>query len=152
MSTILQLAYNNFMAKAPSSSFPKARALYFDKYPLSPEHKDERLRLFVCSEELEENIKIPEEDNPCNRFITISSRLNQLAIVHWKQIRPPTQEEIKIYLNKTWDIETSNLILKPIKESWFRNGGHQTRFKPRDRIYWEKSYKIPFFTNKNINQ
>ena len=61
-----------------------------------------------------------------------------LAIVHWQQAEPPTPGQLQDYLAGTWDLKAETLNLEPSSEPWFRNGGHQTRFRLPQPPTWQQ--------------
>ena len=138
MSQRLQEAYEAFMAKAPGAAFQRARALYINKYPLPQNDEDYALRLYVWNEQLDERVEAANDGDPAHRLVTLRSQPGALAIVHWQQAEPPTPDQLQAYLASTWDLKAETLILEPSSEPWFRNGGHQTRFRLPQLPTWQQ--------------
>jgi hypothetical protein len=112
------------LAKAPAALFPKARRLYFDKYPLEghPQVLDAapvatRFRTFVLRESGLE--PLPEGPQP-----QLACRIHELAVVHW-QADHATLAEVTTYLKQQWELEAD--ALEPMPEAWFREGGAWVR-------------------------
>ena len=129
MSEQLQQAYNTLMAKAPGAAFQKARALYLNKYPLPQADSKGPLRLYVCDEQLQESVQPANDGHPNHRLAILQSRPGQLAVVHWQQPHPPETEQLRSYLQNTWDLNPDDLKITPLSAPWFRDGGHQSRFE-----------------------
>ena len=138
MSQRLQEAYAAFMAKAPGAAFQRARALYINKYPLPQNDDDLVLKLYIWDEQLDERVEPANDGDPAHRLVTLRSQPGALAIVHWQQPEPPTRDHIREYLASTWDLNAETLDLEPSSEPWFRNGGHQTRFRPPQPPTWQQ--------------
>ena len=138
MSQRLQEAYAAFMAKAPGAAFQRARALYINKYPLPQSDGELGLRLYVWDEQLDERVEAANDGDPAHRLVTLRSQPGALAIVHWQQAEPPTPAQLQAYLAGTWDLKAESLILEPSSEPWFRNGGHQTRFRLPQPPTWQQ--------------
>ena len=138
MSEQLQQAYNALMVKAPGAAFQKARALYLNKYPLPQADSSGPLRLYVCEEQLEESIQPANDGDPNHRLAILRSRPVQLAVVHWQQPDPPETEQLRSYLQNTWDLNTDELKITALSDPWFRDGGHQSRFAAPDGLAWQQ--------------
>jgi len=122
-------ALGPLLERAPASLFPRARRLYFDKYPLEgrPEdldlaHASAPFRTFV----LRETLGLPElmerdggDDEPP------APKLHELALVHWQEVDQPSTEEVMGYLRQRWLLEPARV--EAMQESWFREGGAWTR-------------------------
>ena len=65
----------------------------------------------------------------------------ELALVHWQQAQPATEAQIKTYFQEQWDLEVPTLT--PLQQSWFREGGHQSRFAAPDGLIWLRSSPMP---------
>lgn len=128
----LQQALASLLAVAPARIFPRARRLYFDKYPLEgqPASLDaaatpSRFRTFVLSE-------CPGDAEPGEEAVTTShpatshpaSGVASLAIVQW-QAASLDAEAAATYLARQWQLQP--VLLEPMPESWFRNGGAWAR-------------------------
>lgn len=137
MSQRLQEAYAAFMAKAPGAAFQRARALYINKYPLPQKDDDLGLRLYIWDEQLDERVEAANDGDPAHRLVILRSQPGALAVVHWQQSKPPTADQLQVYLAGTWDLRAETLIFEPSSEPWFRNGGHQTRFQLPQPPVWQ---------------
>ena len=135
----LQQAFEHLMQRAPSALFKKARALYLCKYPLDGRDCSSPLRLFITQEAVEEDIVTGGSEG--ERLATVSIRPVELALVHWQQAQPATEEQIKTYFQEQWDLEVPTLT--PLQQSWFREGGHQSRFAAPDGLIWLRSSPMP---------
>ena len=138
MSEQLQQAYNALMAKAPGAAFQKARALYLNKYPLPQADSTVALRLYVCDEQLDESIQPANDGDPNHRLATLRSRPGQLAVVHWQQADAPEPEQLRRYLQETWNLHPDELTISPLSTPWFREGGHQSRFAAPPGLSWQQ--------------
>ncbi len=112
------------LAKAPAALFPKARRLYFDKYPLEghPQVLDAapvatRFRTFVLRDS---GVELPPEGPPPQ----LACKIHELAVVHW-QADHATLAEVTTYLKQQWELEAD--ALEPMPETWFREGGAWVR-------------------------
>ena len=126
----LLLAYTTLMDKAPGAAFRRARELYLNKYCVPQGNADHPLRLFVCDEQTDETVVPAPDGEPGHRLVTLTSRPGQLAIVHWQQTCPPTPLLLESYLAEEWELHANDLDLTACTSTWFREGGHQTRFTP----------------------
>lgn len=135
----LQQAFEQLMQRAPSALFKKARALYLCKYPLDGRDCSSPLRLFITEEAVEEDIVTGGSEG--ERLATVSIRPVELALVHWQQAQPATEEQIKTYFQEQWGLEVPSLT--PLQQSWFREGGHQSRFAAPDGLIWLRSSPMP---------
>jgi hypothetical protein len=114
----LRQALEALVSRAPHPLFPKARRLYFDKYPLEG-HPDTLnaavdpvpYRTYLLRETLIE----PEGESLSERL-----RLEELALVHW-QAETIDQEQASAYLRQVWHLEGATV--SPESEAWFREGG-----------------------------
>lgn len=116
----LEQALQRLLPPAPGPVFPRARRLYFDKYPLEglPADLDAapvpgRFRTFVLRETTSES---PEG--------AVATRVHELALVHW-QAPQTNEDDYRIYLQQQWQLNPEALVLEP--ESWFREGGAWAR-------------------------
>ena len=108
------------LERAPAGLFPRARRLYFDKYPLEglPDELDlapaaSPFRTFVLSEEPAELDSDPPSPH----------RLLELALVRWRVQEQPPRQAVLDYLEQRWQLPTSELDVQAMEESWFREGG-----------------------------
>jgi hypothetical protein len=120
----LRQALDRLFAPAPSHLFPRARQLYFLKYPLEglPQELDSspfaaRFRTFV----LRDTTCLPTGEMEDPRAIT---RISELAVVHW-QAPQTNPEDYATYIRSTWQLEPHDLQL--IEQPWFREGGAWAR-------------------------
>ena len=125
----LLLALVPLLERAPAGLFPRARRLYFDKYPLEgrPQELDQAaapapFRTFVLRETLSPP-EIPER--PAARAAAPPPKLHELALVHWHALNPAPPEEVLGYLRQRWQLEPA--ALEVMEESWFREGGAWVR-------------------------
>jgi hypothetical protein len=120
----LRQALDRLFERAPSHLFPRARQLYFLKYPLEGHPQDldtspfaDRFRTFV----LRDTTCLPTEEMAEPLALT---RINELAVVHWQA--PQTNlEDYATYIRRTWLLDPADLEL--IEEPWFREGGAWSR-------------------------
>ncbi|MGB5136358.1 MAG: hypothetical protein WBN89_14430 [Prochlorococcaceae cyanobacterium] len=120
----LREALEALLGKAPAHLFPRARQLYFDKYPLEgpPDDLDaspsQRFRTFV----LRDTTCLPAEGEEA------ITRLNELAVVHW-QAPQTNAEDYAAYVRERWQLpaERVQVSLELIEEPWFREGGAYAR-------------------------
>lgn len=134
----LQEAYTALMTRAPGAAFQRARSLYLNKYSLPQADQTLGLRLFVVEEQLDETIESAPGDNPKHRLATLTSTTQVLAIVHWQQPRPPSNDQLQTYLADVWGINIEPLNLEMIQDPWFRNGGHQTHWRLSEALRWQQ--------------
>ena len=156
LSPRLAQAVADLLSRAPAQLFPRARRLYFDKYPL--EGHPDRLagaqpaspfRTFVLSEppapELsatggELTADSPEANplsaNPTPMLTSMGVSASPgdeppaictLALVHWQQTVLDLNA-CRRYLQEQWQLET--FLLEPMEQSWFREGGAWVRVSP----------------------
>ncbi len=116
----LQQALDPLLERAPAGLFPRARRLYFDKYPLEGLPDELALapaaiafRTFVLSEEPAELDSDPPSPH----------RLLELALVHWRVQEQPPRQAALAYLEQHWQLPASDLAVEEMAESWFREGG-----------------------------
>lgn len=132
MSHPLQQALVQLLAAAPAQIFPRARRLYFDKYPLEgrPTALDAAappaspFRTFVLSERpwnAEPGDAVPGEDPAAT---SPTGGIESLAIVQW-QATSLDAEAARAYLAKQWQLQA--VVLQPMPLSWFRGGGAWAR-------------------------
>jgi hypothetical protein len=116
----LRQALDPLLERAPAGLFPRARRLYFDKYPLEglPDELDlapaaSPFRTFVLSEEPAELDSDPPSPH----------RLLELALVRWRVQEQPPRQAVLDYLEQRWQLPASELDVQAMEESWFREGG-----------------------------
>lgn len=122
-------ALDPLLERAPASLFPRARRLYFDKYPLEGRPEDLDLadpsgpfRTFVLRETLGQ--PEPSQRN-ARKGGTPAPKLHELALVHWQEVDQPSADAVMGYLRQRWLLEPTRV--EPMQESWFRQGGAWTR-------------------------
>jgi hypothetical protein len=116
----LEQALQRLLPSAPGPVFPRARRLYFDKYPLEglPADLDAaavpgRFRTFVLRDTSTESAEG-----------AVTTRVHELALVHWQS--PQTNDaDYRTYLQQQWQLHPLALVLE--SESWFREGGAWAR-------------------------
>jgi hypothetical protein len=118
------------LERAPAGLFPKARRLYFDKYPLDgrPQDLDEAggtgpFRTFVLRETL--GHQDTPERRPARRARQLAPKLHELALVHWQQVTQAPPESVVDYLKQRWQLEADHLEV--MEDPWFRDGGAWVR-------------------------
>ena len=118
----LILALQRSLSLAPSSLFPRARRLYFDKYPLegAPQELDAAssprpFRSFVLQE-------TTSQDEQGQR----TTQVHDLALVHWHAPQA-SAEDYLAYLQSQWQLDPISLTLE--EQAWFRDGGAWARIK-----------------------
>ncbi|MEO1003890.1 MAG: hypothetical protein AAFX65_12380 [Cyanobacteria bacterium J06638_7] len=120
----LRQQLDQLLERAPSHLFPRARHLYFLKYPLEGDPRTldsaplaERFRTFV----LRDTTCLPTADVEPQQAIT---RINELALVHWQA--PQTNlEDYASYICRCWLLDPADLEI--CEEPWFREGGAWAR-------------------------
>ena len=127
MASTLHHAYQTLMTKAPGAAFRRARSLYLNKYAFPDPNPDSAFRLFVSREALEEGLRPADDGNPEHSIVTLTATALELAVVHWQQPEAPTTAALLDYLRDTWSMQPDPSSWHQPSESWFRNGGHQTR-------------------------
>lgn len=140
MSSELQEAYNALLRRAPGAAFRRARKLYLNKYPLPQAEMDVPFRLFICGETIDE-VQQPAPDGiPGHRLVTLTSRPDQLALVHWQHNSSASKQAMKHYLQSTWNLDLDSLRLEDQSQSWFRQSGRYCLFtSPCELIYQQQS-------------
>ena len=131
--TALLQALEPLLERAPAAIFPRARRLYFDKYPLEGRPQDlalepasGRFLTFVLRESLHDVAhQQPGRPGATQQNQGGSCKLHELALVSWQQIHHPPLEAVQRYLADQWKLEPATL--EPIEESWFRQGGAWVR-------------------------
>ena len=109
-----QQAFERLLARAPGPVFPRARALYLQKYPLEGESEG-AFRTFLLEEEIQES--------PAG---ALRIRALALAIVAWGQPRFDATAA-SAYLERRWGLHPNDLqVLEGA--SWFRDSGAYGRF------------------------
>jgi hypothetical protein len=128
-------ALHPLLERAPAGLFPRARRLYFDKYPLEGHPKEldrdpaaPRFRTFV----LRETLYQPLADQPGQSelpgqsgVVPVSPKLHELAVVHWQKPRQPPLTAIAGYLRRRWQLQPAQL--EAMTDTWFRDGGAWVR-------------------------
>ncbi len=109
-----QQAFEQLLARAPGPVFPRARALYLQKYPLEGEQEGD-FRTFLLEEEIQES--------PAG---ALRIRALALAIVAWGQPRIDAAAATA-YLDRRWDLHPSDLQVVE-GTGWFRDHGAYARF------------------------
>ncbi|MEA5390660.1 hypothetical protein VB738_05215 [Cyanobium gracile UHCC 0139] len=109
-----QQAFERLLARAPGPVFPRARALYLQKYPLEGESGSE-FRTFLLEEEIQESAGG-----------ALRIRALALAIVAWGQSRFDP-DAAGAYLERRWGLHPGDLQEVP-GASWFRDSGAYGRF------------------------
>jgi hypothetical protein len=131
----LQQALEALVARAPHPLFPKARRLYFDKYPLEghPESLNAAaaptpLRTFLLRETVSEAEIDPALPRTLLEQVGESLfdrlRVHELAVVHW-QAEAIDLDQVGAYLEQVWQLQGATATPEP--ESWFREGGAWAR-------------------------
>jgi hypothetical protein len=116
LSHSFQQAFEQLLARAPGPVFPRARTLYFQKYPLEGAEADALpFRTFLLEEEVLEG-----------SAGVLRIRARGFAVVHW-QAPPLDNDRYAAYLAQRWQLAPADLL--PVEgESWFREGGAFARF------------------------
>ena len=138
MSSELKQGYSDLMIRAPGAAFRRARALYLNKYPLPQVNCDLPFRLFICDEQLHEELHPAPDGEPGHRLVRLTSRPGQLALVHWQHSDPAPLELVTHYLRKAWNLDFDSLDLQARAEPWFRDSGHQSRFRSPCELVFHK--------------
>ena len=135
------------MNRAPTPIFPKARALYLNKYPLDQIDNSSKLRLFIQEELVEERVESDHlEANPTENsngtFIVLLIKPIRFALVHWQEPEAASPGLVKRYLNQSWGLE--NQGLQPKQTPWFlvQKCGHQSLLDAPLELRWDR--KTPF--------
>ncbi len=116
MSTSFQQAFEQLLSRAPGPIFPRARTLFFQKYPLEGACVEEHpFRTFLFEEELEEGNE---------GVLRICAR--RFAVVHWRA-GAVACDRYANYLKRQWQLDPTDLKVAD-GESWFREGGAFARF------------------------
>jgi hypothetical protein len=123
----LRLALDRLYERAPSPLFPRARQLYFLKYPLEGHPKEldssaftDRFRTFV----LRETTCLPSEESQEQEPHRPITRINALAVVHWQS--PQTNfDDYANYISRHWLLDPERLRVSD--QPWFREGGAWAR-------------------------
>ena len=135
----LKEAFAALMSRAPGAAFHRARSLYFNKFPLPQYEQQPALRLYLVDEQLEETIQPAEDGHDAHRLVTLTSRPGALSVVHWQRADAPSVEQVNNYLMLTWELDPEHMNPQPLKQPWFREGGHQTRLTAPSDLIWRKS-------------
>lgn len=109
-----QQAFEQLLARAPGPVFPRARALYLQKYCLEGEAA-ESFRTFLLEEDIEES--------PAG---AVRIRARVLALVAWGQTGFDPAAAAA-YLEARWQLRPRDLQVVE-GASWFRQGGPYARF------------------------
>ena len=116
MSTSFQQAFEHLLSRAPGPVFPRARSLYFFKYPLEGATADAfPFRTFLLEEEILEGTEGG-----------LRIRAVAFAVVHW-QAASVGSDSYAAYLDQRWRIIPDHLT-PVVGDSWFRQGGAFARF------------------------
>ncbi|WP_216903246.1 hypothetical protein [Synechococcus sp. CCY 9618] len=109
-----QQSFERLLARAPGPVFPRARALYLQKYSLEEEPGGD-YRTFLLEEEIQES-----------QGGALRIRALALAIVAWGQ---PSIDgaAAAAYLERRWGLHPTDLCVEEGKV-WFREGGAYARF------------------------
>lgn len=109
-----QSSFERLLARAPGPVFPRARALYLQKYPLEGESQGD-FRTFLLEEEIQES--------PAG---AVRIRALALAVVAWGQ---PCFDAAAAaaYLERRWGLHPHDLQ-EVEGASWFREAGAYGRF------------------------
>lgn len=130
----LQVALDQLLARAPSALFKRARRLYLNKYSLDGRNSSSELRLFVAEERVEEWVEPDPDAHPNGKIAVVTMRPTRLALVHWQQNEPATEQMCSKYLQNTWGLDPTRF--KPLNDPWFRDGGHQKQAEAPDGLIW----------------
>ena len=136
----LRQAFEALLDRAPALIFPRARALYFNKYPLDGREASGPLRLFIQQEESEEQIETRQLDGEPRRMAVVKVRPRTMAVVHWQQPEAPAPQVLDDYLRR-WGLEEVALMAQ--RELWFREGGHQQWLKAPEGLLWHREALMP---------
>ena len=136
----LRQAFEALLDRAPALIFPRARALYFNKYPLDGREACGPLRLFIQQEESEEQIEPRLLDGEPRRMAVVKVRPRTMAVVHWQQPQAPEPQLLEDYLNR-WGLDQEPLMVQ--SELWFREGGHQQWLKAPEDLLWHREALMP---------
>jgi len=111
-----QQAFERLLSRAPGPVFPRARALYLQKYSLEHDHETSRFRTFLLEEEIQEA-----------SGGALRIRALAFAVVHWQA--PQTgAKAYAAYLRERWGLQPGEI--QPINDhGWFREGGAWARFQ-----------------------
>ena len=140
MSSALKKGYSDLMVRAPGAAFRRARELYLNKYPLPQVSCELPLRLFVTDEELQEELLPAPDGEPGHRLARLTSRTGKLALVHWQHSEPAPLQLVKQYLREAWNLDVDSLDLLAQAEPWFRDSGHQSRFRsPCELVFHQET-------------
>ncbi|MFO7629744.1 MAG: hypothetical protein R6W06_09585 [Prochlorococcaceae cyanobacterium] len=118
-----QKAFEQLLSLAPGPVFPRARRLYFNKYPLEGRPPEQpaagasppRFLTFLLEEQIEES-----------EAGLLQVRALSFALVHW-QAPHADPADYAAYLQEQWHLPA--LDLRPMREPWFREGGAYARFQ-----------------------
>ena len=128
------------MDRAPALIFPRARALYFNKYPVDGPDATGSLRLFIRQEDADEQIEPRIVEGVPRRMAVVKVRARSMAVVHWQQSGAPDPKELAAYLTK-WGLQEQTLTAQA--EPWFRDGGHQQWLHAPDGLLWHREALMP---------
>ncbi|MEA5415887.1 hypothetical protein [Synechococcus sp. BA-132 BA5] len=109
-----QQAFERLLTRAPGPVFPRARALYLQKYPLEGEPQGD-FRTFLLEEDIQES--------PVG---ALRIRALAMAIVAWGQPRFDAAAAAT-YLQQRWGLRPHDLQ-EVEGASWFRDSGAYGRF------------------------
>lgn len=114
----LDSAFAELLSLAPGPIFPRARQLYFRKYPLEGPGHSGPFRTHLLAEQVQEHEGL-ERAGYLVRAISF-------AVVYWDGAPSVSEPDYAGYLAQRWDL--ANLTLTPEPELWFRGEGHYARF------------------------
>jgi hypothetical protein len=107
-------AFQRLMSRAPGPVFPRARRLYFDKYPLEDASAASPFRTFLLEETIHEGM---------DGSLTI--QVNAFALVAWDpdlgeaaSQGPPDPDLAARYLKQQWERKAASITAIP--SPWFR--------------------------------
>lgn len=109
-----QQAFETLLSRAPGPVFPRARLLYFRKYPLDGD-RAAAFRTFLLEEDIQESAAG-----------VVRVRARSFAVVHWQAAAVPVCA-YAAYLHEQWQLQPADLTPVP-DEPWFRDGGAWARF------------------------
>lgn len=108
-------AFQRLMSRAPGPVFPRARRLYFNKYPLEPDAATGSFRTFLLEETIEEG---PDG--------TLRIRAHAFALVPWDPVQARASHQAPLqadqgarYMKDAWNREPTGITM--IDGPWFRS-------------------------------
>lgn len=115
--TSFDTAFRDLLRLAPGPVFPRARALYFHKYPLEGKGAAP-FRTHLMDEEIEE----PEALQGGGYLV----RALRFAVVFWDGVPVASTPNFAAYLTQQWQLNPVDL--KQESGLWFRDEGHYASF------------------------